>query len=84
LFPKVVIPLPFDVEERSPHIQVILFLLGVILHKNLNQILFLWASGFFFGGGGGVVYEDGAWKILSDEKPDDGQCWPKRVGFVIF
>jgi len=21
---------------------------------------------------------------LSDEKPDDGQCWPKHVVFIIF
>jgi len=80
LFPKVLIPLPIDVEERIPHIQVIFFLLGLFLRNNLNQILLLWASGLWGAG----VYEDGEWKFLSDGKPNDGQCWPKRVGFVIF
>ena len=57
------IPLPVAVEERSPHSQVVFFLLRVVLHKNLNQILLLWASGHLGLGGG---YEDGAWKILTE------------------
>jgi len=47
------------------------------------------------GGGGFVVSKCPAFlrcmlhaylehTILSDDKPDDGQCWPKHVVFIIF
>ena len=30
--------------------------------------------------GGGVV----GWCPVSNEKPDDNQCWPKHVVFIFF